>query len=50
MSKKSADEYSDKETKERFDAMLKGALKSPPKPLKSIKAKKSRTQTKKGLK
>jgi hypothetical protein len=30
---KDSDEYSSKETKQRFDAMLKGALKSPPKPL-----------------
>ncbi|WP_156464247.1 hypothetical protein [Afipia sp. Root123D2] len=34
--KKNPDNYSDKETKDRFDAMLKGALKSPPKPMKDI--------------
>ena len=33
---KDPDKYSDKEAKQRFDAMLKGALKSPPKPLKDI--------------
>jgi hypothetical protein len=36
MSKSSKDVFSEKETKQRFDAMLKGALKSPPKPLKDI--------------
>ncbi len=33
---KDPEKFSDKETKQRFDAMLKGALKSPPKPLKDI--------------
>lgn len=46
-------EYSKKETQERFDAMLKGALKSPPKPLKSIKTdakKRSAAKGKRSLK
>lgn len=38
MSKKTDEQYSRTEAKQRFDAMLKGALKSPPKPLKNIKA------------
>jgi len=33
---KDSDKYTDKEAKQRFDAMLKGAMKSPPKPLKAI--------------
>ena len=38
MQKKNEEQYEEEETQERFDAMLKGALKSPPKPLKDIKA------------
>ena len=48
MSKNNEDEYSDKETKQRFDAMLKGTLKSPPKPLKDIP--KTATQRRRALK
>jgi len=33
---KDPEKYTDKEAKQRFDAMLKGALKSPPKPFKEI--------------
>lgn len=41
MSNEKDEKFSDKETKQRFDAMLKGALKSSPKPLKDIKAAKT---------
>jgi hypothetical protein len=36
MGKEKDERFSVKETKQRFDAMLKGALKSPPKPMKDI--------------
>jgi len=36
MGKEKDEQFSVKETKQRFDAMLKGALKSPPKPMKEI--------------
>jgi hypothetical protein len=42
---KDSDSYSDKEAKARFEAMLKGALSTPPKPLKDkpkVKAKKAK--------
>ena len=42
--RKVSENYSEKETKQRFDAMLKGALKSPPKPMKSIKTKKKKSE------
>lgn len=34
MSKKSEDEYDEKEAQERFEAALRAGLKTPPKPLK----------------
>jgi hypothetical protein len=51
VSKKSDDQYDDKETKQRFDAMLKGAMKSPPKLMKEIpttKQKREAAKTKPG--
>lgn len=36
MSKEPKPDYNKREIKERFDAMLKGAMKSPPKPMKEI--------------
>jgi hypothetical protein len=46
--KKTADEYSDKEAKARFEAALKGAMNTPHKPLKDKpKVKKARKKVKK---
>ena len=41
MSKANSDseKYSDREAKQRFDQALRGALKTPPKPLKDVKPK-----------
>lgn len=45
---KTTEQYSDKETQERFEAALRGALKTPPKPLKEKpKVKKVDTKRKK---
>jgi hypothetical protein len=44
---KDSGKYTDKEAKQRFDAMLKGAMKSAPKPLKAIK---TATQRRRNLK
>jgi hypothetical protein len=38
------EKYSDKESKRRFDAMLKGAMKSPPKQLKDIQTTKQKRE------
>ena len=46
MAKSSVDEFSEKEAQERFEAALRGALKTPPKPLKE-KPKVKRTPAKK---
>jgi len=37
MSNKANDRYSERESKERFEAALRGALNTPAKPLKSLK-------------
>jgi hypothetical protein len=45
MSKKNADEYSEKEATSRFEAALRGVLNTPPKPLKDKpKVKKNQTE------
>jgi hypothetical protein len=47
MKKSSLDEFSDKEAQKRFDAALKGALKTPHKPLKDkLPAKKPKVKKK----
>lgn len=50
MNKPRKDEYDQKESQERFEAALKGALKTPHKPLKPAKApvKESKPKTKPG--
>ncbi len=40
-------QYSDKESQKRFDAALKGALKTPHKPLKPVKAPVKKSKAKK---
>jgi hypothetical protein len=47
MVKNNDDQYSDEEAQQRFQAALKGALKTPPKPLKSMTAKRAKPQAKK---
>jgi hypothetical protein len=48
--KKSEEQYSDQEAEQRFQAALKGALNTPPKPLKSMTRKRPKAQPKKGAK
>lgn len=43
---KNPDQYSDKEAKARFEAALRGGLKTPPKPLKSVTPKRQKAQRK----
>jgi hypothetical protein len=45
--KKSDERYSDQEAQQRFQAALKGALNTPPKPLKSMTPKRAKLQPKK---
>lgn len=47
MGKKPDEEYDEKEAKERFEAALKGALKTPHKPLKPAKAQVKKSKSKK---
>jgi hypothetical protein len=44
MAKKPDDQYSDKEAQHRFEATLRGALNTPPAPLKSMAPKRSKAQ------
>jgi hypothetical protein len=44
MAKEPGDQYSDKEAKARFEAALRGGLKTPPKPLKSMTPKRKKAQ------
>jgi hypothetical protein len=44
------EQYSEQEAQQRFQAALKGALNTPPKPLKSMTRKRPRAQPKKGAK
>ena len=46
--KKADDQYSEKEAENRFQAALKGALNTAPKPLKSMTRKRPKTQSEKG--
>jgi hypothetical protein len=46
-SKRTGDQYSDQEAQQRFQAALKGALSTPPKPLKSMTPKRTKPQSKK---
>lgn len=41
------EKYSKKEAKERFEAALRGGLKTPPKPLKNVAQKRKKTKLKK---
>jgi hypothetical protein len=45
--KKTADQYSEKETQRRFMASLKAAVNTPPKPLKDVPKKRKKKQGKK---
>jgi hypothetical protein len=47
MNTKQSDKYGDQESEQRFQAALKGALNTPPKPLKSMARKRPETQSKK---
>jgi hypothetical protein len=47
MKKTSDEQYSEKESQARFEAALKGALNTPPKPLKSLTPKRDKPQPKK---
>ena len=48
--KKSDEQYSEQEAQQRFQAALKGALNTPPKPLKSMTPKRDKAQPKKRAK
>jgi hypothetical protein len=50
MDTKKNEQYSDEEAQQRFQAALKGALNTPPKPLKSMTPKRGKAQSKKGKK
>jgi len=46
-SKHANEQYSEEEAQQRFQAALKGALNTPPKPLKSMTPKRGKVQSKK---
>jgi hypothetical protein len=47
---KSSDQYSKKEAAQRFEAVLRGALSTPPKPLKDVPKKRAKPQRKRATK